>query len=539
MGRPGIDVAKIAMDRLNGFDPSRPDGSLPFDLETLLTHKDGLGLTTATPLQRAICRILDGTPLYELEYDPTVIEAFGGHVPVVGGIPQEALLLSAIRSGKSLIAACRAVQMALACNVDGLVAGEVPRTPIISLSKDLANVVFGYVVALCQGPLLRHRVQGTPTADTIVLKHPKGRNVEIKVSAGSRAGASVVARWLAGIVFDEAPRMLGAEDGVINLDDTRQAALGRILPNTSILYVGSPWAPFGPVFEYFKKHHGKPTIDFVVCKCPGWIINPKYWTKERCADLQSRDPGAYETDCAAEFADKVLSYMSSDLINQAIRVGVWQEMPQPGWEYVAAIDPATRGNAWVFGIAALSPMGVKRLVVAKQWQGTATHPLSPSKVFEEMVHTLRQYRVSRVFTDQWSFDSLADNAREHGIYLTSVTSTQQAKADWYASLNAGLVDKKVSFVEVPDLATDLKRVQRKITQTGISIVLPKTGDGRHCDYAAMIALLFSRYFPEPGMSTEVETNQSDWEKRVLDKLSKQISNDDPYGGGGGRWNNDL
>ena len=524
-----VDIALLAAQRIAGFDLSTIGGKGPsISLEKLLTHHDGFGLRTATPLQLAICRIMEGTPLGDLDGHPDILEAFGAN-PRLNGIPKEVVVLSSIRSAKSLIAAARAVQMALTCDVSGLVAGEVPRTPVISVSRDLAQVAFGYICALAQNPLLNDFVLSPPGADSIMLRHPTGRPVEIKVTAGAKAGSSVVARWLAGVVFDEAPRMIGSEEGVINLDDTRSAAIGRILPNTSMLYVGSPWAPFGPVYEFFKKHFGGPTDNFVVAKAPGWIMNPYYWDKDRCAELQERDPAAYDTDCAANFADKVLAFLPSEAINEAIRSGVSSEPPQSEWEYVAAMDPATRENAWTFGIAGKSPTGKKRLVYATQWQGSASDPLKPRQVFEEMVYVLRQYRVSTVHTDQWSFDSLADSAKEHGVSLIQVSSSGQSKVNWYSSMRHELIEKTITLLDTPDLAQDLKRVQRKVTQRGQTIELPKTGDGRHCDYAAMLALLFSRYYPDPSSIYNARNTEESKIERTL--LEENDSRD--------RWMNDL
>jgi hypothetical protein len=51
--------------------------------------------------------------------------------------------------------------------------------------------------------------------------------------------------------------MAGQEDGVVNLDDARSAVLGRILPGSQLLYIGSPWAPFGPVYSMVQEFWGK------------------------------------------------------------------------------------------------------------------------------------------------------------------------------------------------------------------------------------------------------------------------------------------
>lgn len=510
---------------------------VPFTLETLLTSPDGLGLRTASPLQRAVCRIMDGTPLGDLARHPDVLEAFGTQDWTGQGPPKEMVVLSAIRSAKSLIAGARAVQQTQTCDVSGLVAGEVPRVSVLSLKKDLAQVVFGYVCALSQGPLLRDRMIGEPSADTVVLRHPSGRPVEIKVTAGSRAGSSLVARWSAGVVFDEAPRMVGVDEGVVNLDDARSAVLARMLPGATILYPGSPWAPFGPVYEMWRKNKGAPSKNLVVIKAPGWAMNPVYWNPERCADLKARDPAVFATDVAADFADRLLSFLPTEAVEACVRQGMPREPRQHGVEYVAAMDPATRGNAWTMGIGYMSPTGVRRLAYARQWQGSASTPLSPERVFEEMSHILREYGVSRVSTDQWSFDSLSDTAIRHGIYLDSVIASQQSKVDWFSSLRAWLVDKRVSLLDIPELAQDLKRVQRRVTQTGISIELPHTSDGRHCDYAAMLALLFTRYLPEANIR-ELRDVKSDAEEkaRVTEEKLLQACVDEYEAR---RWENDL
>ena len=78
-------------------------------LEVLLTSSEGFGLTTATPVQRAICRASDGIELGELWDDPTVRQAFGGACPRVA--PLEFVILAAIRCGKSLFSAAKAIQL--------------------------------------------------------------------------------------------------------------------------------------------------------------------------------------------------------------------------------------------------------------------------------------------------------------------------------------------------------------------------------------------------------------------------------------------
>ncbi len=122
-------------------------------LEFLLCDQAAFGLTTASPLQRAITRIADGRKLGALAHDPAVIDALGGPMAIaelacMTTRPREVAILSGIRVGKSLIAAALAVAWALTCDVSKLGPGEVPRVSIVSLTKDLA--AHARMVAACE-----------------------------------------------------------------------------------------------------------------------------------------------------------------------------------------------------------------------------------------------------------------------------------------------------------------------------------------------------------------------------------------------------
>lgn len=78
-------------------------------LEELLTSKHFFGLTTASPLQRAVCRIADGRSLGELAHLPEVESAIGDMTGVQA--TAELTVVSAIRVAKSLLAGALAVRL--------------------------------------------------------------------------------------------------------------------------------------------------------------------------------------------------------------------------------------------------------------------------------------------------------------------------------------------------------------------------------------------------------------------------------------------
>ena len=463
-------------------------------LEDLLTSVDGFGLTTASPLQRAICRIADGRPLHELARVPEVIAAIGDVEALPRAAPAEVLVLSGIRTAKSMISAAASIRAAQTCQLAHLGPGEVPRVSVVSTTTDLAHVVYRHIVGnMLARPRLRARLVEEPKADSVLVRHPSGRVVEIKVVAGARAGASLVARWSAGVVFDEAPRMLGADEGVVNLDDARAAVIGRMLPGAQIWTIGSPWAPQGPVYKMVIDHWMRPTPRLVVIRAPGPAMNPVYWTPERCAELARTDPDAHRTDVLAEFTDPEESLFPSADLDRATRKGPLELPREPRHEYAAAMDPATRGNAWTLVIAT-KRAGKKVVVLAMQWQGSKSAPLKSREVLLEIAAICKAYGIESVITDRYAIDPLRELASDAGLGLVESTETM---APLYLTLRRRFSDGEIELPPHAELLADLRAVRKRVTQSGIAIVLPKTADGRHCDFAPSLVLALRRWLDDP------------------------------------------
>lgn len=471
----------------------------------MLTHPATFGLVTASAVQRAVCRIADGAPLAELASDPAV-QAAVGNVDLLPAVPPaELLLLSAIRSGKSLLAAALAVRATQTVDVSTLGPGETPRVSVLSLTADLGRVVFEHIVGnVMAKPVLRALLVGEPTADTVTLRHPSGKPIDIKVVAGARAGASLVARWSAGCIFDEAPRMLGEEDGVVNFDHARRAVLGRLLPNAQLVAIGSPWAPRGPVYEAVCERFGKPSRDLVVLRAPGPVMNPVWWTAERCERLRTHDPQTYRTDVLGEFADPETSLFASTELDSVTRAEPLVSPPAPRHYYVAAIDPATRGNSFSLVIATMtrvpgSTTTRRKVVLVKQWQGSKACPLSPDAVLREVAAIVKEYRVAVVYTDQWSADALRDIARRYDVSLVERPINAANKVEMFENLRTRIADGDIELPPDPQLRADLLSIRKRVTNTGISIELPRTADGRHADYAPALALCLAQNIPAPDV----------------------------------------
>jgi hypothetical protein len=431
------------------------------------------------------------------------------------------VVLGAVRSAKSLLAAAMAVRSSQRVDVSRLRRGEIARFSVVSLDKDKANVVLGehLIGTIMSSPAMRTLVLEEPKGGALLLRHPTGVPIEVKVVAGKRAGGALVSRWCAGVVFDEAPRMIGSDEGVVNLDDARKAVLSRMLPGAMIMEPGSPWAPFGPVYELYSRHFGSPSAACVVVKAPGPDMNPTWWTPERCEELKTKDPDSYRTDVLAEFLTPEENLFASGLLEACTRTGQPSLPYDPLAAYWAAMDPATRGNAWTLVIA--TRRGERRVIAhAQQWVGSASTPLSPKAVMQEIATVLRAYGLSSVETDRYYVDALVDIARDvdlgttdhpvkFPVSLLQTDLSETDKAQRYLTMRTKFTEGEMELPPVQELLADLRRVKRRATQTGISIILPKTGDGRHCDYAPAMMLVSTRNLADirdpPRVATDPET----------------------------------
>jgi hypothetical protein len=489
-------------------------------LERLYTSLACFGVTQATVVQRAICRVMAGLPLGELALAPEVVSALGGEEAAAklaagGPRPAQVYLISGIRGGKSLLAAALAVELTQIVDLSQLGAGEVARVSILSISVDSAKAIYDHLVGnILAQSALRSYLVGEPTADGVVLRQERtGRLVEIRVVAGARAGGTLVSRWSAGAIFDEAPRMSGG-DAVINFADSRDAVLGRLLPGATLFALGSPWGAQGDVYEIVQERFGKPGPDCVVIRAPAHHLNPTWWTEARREALKKK-PDVYRTDVLAEFLDPDLALFTSDAIQACSRREALVIAPEPGVEYAAAMDPATRGNAWTL-VVGCRRGGKVVVCLARQWVGSSADPLSPAAVLAEMAILLRTYSLDTVVTDQWAADAIRDLALPLGLYLQIRPWTVERKVDLYEAVRIRLSMGTIELPPDPLVAQDLASVRRKLTASAVHIKLGSSSDSRHADYAPAIALLCEVH-TEEALAVK-QSLDDDIGRRFLDRL---------------------
>lgn len=501
---------------------------LSMDLEALLTKPEGFALTQASDVQRAVCRMMTGVPLGELATNPDVAAIVGGQTALANlpkAPPRMVVLCAAVRTAKSTMVAAKALRNAYLGDCSGLARGEIPRVPIVSVDLDKADETFSKLLGALESPTLESLiVDGKERARSVLVRNISGRPVEIKVVAGARAGKSLVSRWCLGCIFDEAPRMIGAEDGVINLQHALTAIRARMRPGAQIDLVGSPWAPKGPVYELVQSRFGKPGDDVLVIVATGPQLRPGLYTPEYCERIKLEDDAAYEMDVLAHFADPEDALLSSVDVGAAVQSAPMLQSAVDGQHYVAIMDPATRGNGWTLGVLTCPEAGRYETCVAREWLGTRANPLRAGEVLREMAGILEPFGLYEVHTDQWGFDILQEVAE---LAETGLAFIPQTRDDDVAvkKLETLFGQHALAIPNEPKLKRDLIAMRKRPRQEGgFKVILPQTNDGRHCDYGAMMALAM-QVLPDPPVvyrQPTVDTLEQEAIARLRDRQERPM-----------------
>lgn len=505
-------------------------------LEDVLTGR-GFADLDASPLQRAVVRAAQGRPLDGLIDNTTCERCFGvAELPAV--IPVLVALVCGVRGGKSFIAACALIHSALTADLRKLKFFEVPRGVIVAPTVDAAKATFVQLVGILQAsPVLSLLIEGDPTTESVTLRRPDGRRVELCVVAAHRGGLSVRNRWLTCLVLEEVAQF-GAEStgAAVNAEDLLRAGMTRLVPGGQAWLISSPFGPQGLLYATWKKWFAKPGRT-LVCWAGTRDLNPSY-PQEAIDTLEAEDPDTAAREHYARWVDALTAYLGAAIVDPAIRKTPAVLPPVKGYEYTAAMDPATRGNSWTFAIATCTGRVGESLKYAialtRQWTGSKSSPLSPRAVLGEIAGLCRPYGIDTVATDQWSADANRDLASDFGIVLRDITTSAATKAETFESLKTRLASNLFELPPDPVVRTDLLAVRKKITSQGVSVELPRTPDGRHCDYAAVIGLVSTLPLQPPEIAPELtladrirRAEEERWQKSVDAFNAEQQSAESP------------
>lgn len=444
-------------------------------------------------------RAADGRELDGVLDEDAMVRHFGTE-RVPPRRPTLVVIVAGVRGGKTFLASGAVAHAALTADLSPVPIYEIPRISIVAPAVDAAAATFSLLSgAIRSSPILQRYVESS-TAESIIIKRDDGRKVEIKVVAAHRGGLTLRNRWSAGFVMEEVAQF-GAEAGgyTVNAEEILRAGETRLLPGCQGWIISSPYGPEGLLYELYKDHFGKPGR-YLVVHAPTLALNPVTVSREMVEAIRAKTPDVAAREYDAQWLDPDTAFFAGQHLEAAQRRTPLELPFDELCHYVAAIDPGTRANSWTL-IVATKPQKVSTdgslvdkisVVLAREWKGSRQDPLSPDKVMGEIAEVVKPYGVTTVASDIHMADALRDIGNRHGISVWADTAiTSKKKLDMFETLRALLADGRLEIPAVPELLADLRHVRKRVAANAISVHLPVTPNGRHCDYASALALCCS------------------------------------------------
>lgn len=358
------------------------------------------------------------------------------------------------RSDKSHTAAGIALYLAtIGAAQDGtlarLSAGERGVVLVVACDRAQAKVVIAYVHGIVeQSPVLAGMV-AAQTADGLQLTNG------VAIEVGTNSHRAVRGRTLLAAILDECAFYRDERSALPDVELYR--AIVPSLATTGGLLVGisSPYARRGLLYGKWRKHYGQAG-DVLVVQGGTRDFNPTL-DPRIIREAEADDPEAARAEWHGQFRSDVESFLSREVVDQAMRV---EPLELPWFRerrYFAFVDPAGGGHD-EFTLGVGHQDGEDTVVdVLRGRRGT------PAEIVAEYATLLKSYGIRRIVGDKYAGSWPADEFARHNI---DYQSADKPKSGLYQDLLPALNSGRVELPPDDRLLTQLITLERRTARGG-------------------------------------------------------------------------
>lgn len=248
-----------------------------------------------------------------------------------------------------------------------------------------------------------------------------------------------------------------------------------------LLWKATSIGTYGQFIGFPNEH--KTTL---VLRSPTAAFENPIITRGELQKEKLKDPEAFGREFLAQFSKSVSGFLSTHLLRQSVVKGVRERQPKNGQLYVAALDPAFRGDAFAFCIGHMEN-GKFLLDVMQSWRGTPEQPISPSMVLALVADYCKRYGIKSVVSDQHHLDSLQELAGQHNLSIEPCIFTANVKKVIWSEFASMLNQERLSLLDHTELLEECMALEKHITQAGTMQFY-----GKRDDHATVCALCLHR-----------------------------------------------
>lgn len=408
--------------------------------------------------------------LFGLEMSTEAVEILQRHTGrewMDGGDPlREAYVIAGRRSGKSVIAALVAVFLACFKSYDELLSpGEVGTLMVIAADRRQARVIFAYISAFLEAPILKAMVVSRLKESITLINR-----VAIEIHTCSfRATRGYT---LIGVVADELAFWNSEESANPDTEVLNALRPGLATTNGLLLGISSPHAKRGALYNAYREHYGKPS-DVLVWKAASREMNPSL-SAAVVAAAYVRDKHVARAEYGGEFRDDIASFVSPEDV-AVVTISGRRELPcVVGFTYKAFVD-ASGGRSDSMTLAIAHSEGEKAVLDLTR---EIPAPFVPETVVKEFADTLKRYRIFSVVGDRYGAEWVASTFSQNGIRYDA---SPKNRSEIYLEFLPAMMSRQIELLDDTRLAMQFANLERRASHLGRESV--DHAPGSHDDLA--------------------------------------------------------
>lgn len=381
------------------------------------------------------------------------------------------------RGGKTRAAGTLAAYVGALCDhAEVLAPGERGAIPILAASTSQAGRAFMHAAGiLTHSPMLSQMIEGQ-TADTIRLS----TRIDIEVRpANFRTirGVTAVAAICDEISYWQI-------EGTANPDDEVLTALRPSLATTGgpLMVISSAYAKRGELYKTYRSDYG-PDGDrlILVAKAPSRTFNPTL--PQRVVDrAYAKDAAKASAEYGSEFRNDLEAFVSREVVEACVSLGVFERSYIPGLVYRAFVDPSG-GSVDAMTLSIAHQEGERSVLDLVRERKP---PFSPEAVVDEFCEVLKSYGLTSVVGDRYGGEWPREQFRKRGI---AYDLAEHPRSELYRHLLPTLNSGAADLLDNATLVAQIVSLERRVARGGReSIDHPPNG---HDDLANAVAGVLS------------------------------------------------
>lgn len=369
-----------------------------------------------------------------------------------------------------------------------------PKEHAVALIVSSELVFARQALSFCSGyvaksPILARALVAEGT-DSLTLRRPDGKFVDVRVRAAGAKGKGGRAFTLVGAFLDEACFFFD-ETGVVNDREIVRAVRPRIVPGGQLWMVSTPWVEgVGVLEEELAQNHGHHAETLAVrgvgtrALNPTWDPSGEVESKERRNDPEN---ARREIDAIALAAGS-RQFFSREAVEAAFAADRPQRLPyRAGATYGAGGDAGFVRNSSALAVVERVEVeaGEPRfsLALLEERQPLPGVPLQPKVIAGEFADLILGYHTRELAADAHEIDEVRPAVQAKGCDVALAPDKVEAHVLFRTILHEG----RFEAPEHPRLRQQLRDVVGKPRPGGgVQITSPQRPDGAHGDLVSAL-----------------------------------------------------